>query len=430
MTTHPVLAGSPFGGYVYAYPHKTAYRPLTPRPLADVWAGERRDRLFLYLHVPFCSMRCGFCNLFTTANPAAELVPLFLDALRREAEAVRAAIPDAEFARLAVGGGTPTYLDEPQLADLLDLADGLTGGAVPAGVEASPDTLTPGKVDLLAGRGVQRLSLGVQSFIDAEVRAAGRSQTRAEVETALALARGRFPVVNVDLIYGLPGQTVGSWLTSVHAAVGVGVEEVYLYPLYVRPLTGLGRSARSWDDLRTACYREGRAVLLATGYEQLSMRLFRRRSVPEAGGPVYCCQEDGMIGLGSGARSYTAGLHYSGEYAVAAGGVKAIIADYLGRDPGTVRHGFELDAGEQRRRYLLQSILNTAGLDAVWYAERFGTDPAADFPDLRTFADLGLVCYTGSHWKPTPAGLERSDLLGPWFFSRRVRDLSAGYEPR
>lgn len=69
-----LAAGSPYRHYVYAYPHKTAYRPLRPpAPLREVWAGERRDALFLYLHVPFCEMRCGFCNLFTQSLPASEL---------------------------------------------------------------------------------------------------------------------------------------------------------------------------------------------------------------------------------------------------------------------------------------------------------------------------------------------------------------------
>lgn len=140
-----------------------------------------------------------------------------------------------------------------------------------------------------------------------------------------------------------------------------------------------------------------------------------------------------MVGLGCGARSYTRGLHYSLDYAVGPKGVKGIIADYLARDAAdfaAADHGFELDADEQRRRYLLQSVLNVDGLDAARYAVRFGSDPAADFPDLRTLADLGLLRYDDGRWTPTPAGLERSDALGPWFFSARVRNLTAGYEAR
>jgi oxygen-independent coproporphyrinogen-3 oxidase len=433
--THPVLNGSPYRGYVYAYPHKTAYRPLLPRPLRDVWDDEPRGSLFLYAHVPFCGMRCGFCNLFTTANPAAGLVPLYLDALRRQADAVREVIPDARFVRFAVGGGTPTYLSEPELETLFAIFEPFTGpslAAVPTGVEASPDTLTRGKVELLVARGVDRVSLGVQSFFENETGRAGRPQSRKEVEAAINLLVGRFPTVNVDLIYGLPGQTVASWLASVRTAVAFGPEELYLYPLYVRPLTGLGKSAKTWDDWRLDCYREARALLLSAGYSQVSMRMFRKGS-PEQAGPAYCCQEDGMVGLGSGARSYTRGLHYSFEYAVAAGGVKGIIADYLSRDADRLAaadYGFALNADEQRRRYLLQSLLTVDGLDAARYASRFQTDPADDFPDLRAFADLGLVVKEDGRWRPTALGLERSDALGPWFFSARVRALTAEYEPR
>jgi len=89
-----------------------------------------------------------------------------------------------------------------------------------------------------------------------------------------------------------------------------------------------------------------------------------------------------------------------------------------------------LNTDEQRRRYLLQSILNIEGLSVERYAARFGSDPADDFPDLATFADLGLLEYHGGRWLPIPFGLEWSDALGPWFFSERVRALMAEYEPK
>lgn len=446
---HPVLKGGAYRGYVYAYPHKTAYRPFAPRALGEVWAGEPRTNLFLYIHVPFCTMRCGFCNLFTTPNPKRDLVTFYLDALRTQAEAVRDALPDARFARFAIGGGTPTYLSEAELSQVLDLAEQVMSAdprALPAGVEASPDTLTAGKVALLKARGVERVSIGVQSFIESEAANSGRPQSRAEVDTALSLLKGAgFPTLNLDLIYGLPGQTVETWLYSLREALRYAPEELYLYPLYVRPLTGLGRSHKEWDDARLACYREARDLLLAEGYEQVSMRMFRLAkcgllppraegaSARGANGPHYCCQTDGMVGLGCGARSYTRGLHYSLDYAVQAKSVRGIIADYLSYsrdDFAHARHGFTLNDDEQRRRYLLQSVLNVEGLSVSGYAARFGSDPGDDFPDLHAFADAGLLALDSGHWKPTPLGLERSDALGPWFFSAPVRALMAEYDPK
>ena len=85
---------------------------------------------------------------------------------------------------------------------------------------------------------------------------------------------------------------------------------------------------------------------------------------------------------------------------------------------------------EQRRRYLLQSLLNSNGLDLARYADRFGSEAFADLPDLTTFTDLGLFRREANRLIPTAAGLERSDAVGPWFFSDRVRRLMSGYEQR
>ena len=436
-TLAPLLRQTPFQGYVYAYPHKTAYRPLAPpRPLSEVWAGERREALFLYVHVPFCAMRCGFCNLFTQAKPNDSLVALYLDALKRQAARVRDCLGEVTFARFAVGGGTPTYLDEDGLAAVFDLAEamGADPRATPTCVEVSPETVTPGKLRLLKARGTDRVSIGIQSFIESETAHSGRPQKRAEVERTLGLIRETgFPTLNIDLIYGLPGQTLESWLYSLRAALAYEPEELYLYPLYVRPLTGLGRSQKGWDDVRLDCYRVGRDLLREAGYTQVSMRMFRGPHAPAEDGPVYCCQEDGMVGLGCGARSYTRGLHYSTEYAVGAKGVREIIAAFVARDEESFAfadHGFELDGAEQRRRFVLQSLLAHEGLDLARYEARFGSAAFDDLPQLGELEPLGLAREAGGALVLTPAGLERSDTIGPWLFSEAVRRRMAEHEAR
>ncbi|HEY1379149.1 MAG TPA: STM4012 family radical SAM protein [Gemmataceae bacterium] len=435
--THPLLAGSPYRGYPYAYPHKTAYRPFDPPlPLRDVWADERRDALFLYIHIPFCEMRCGFCNLFTQARPAGGVADDYLDALARQADQVRDALSDVRFARFAVGGGTPTFLDVPQLGRLFDVAERLLGGplAVPASVETSPATAEWERLQLLRDRGVTRISIGVQSFAADETAAVARPQQPAAVHAALERIRSvGFPVLNIDLIYGLPGQTVASWLASVRSAVRYAPEELYLYPLYVRPLTGLGRSRRAWDDLRLACYREAVALLADAGYEQVSMRMFRAAHAPADGGPVYCVQDDGMVGLGCGARSYTRRVHYGDEYAVRPAGVRDIIAAYIDRPAGRfalAAHGFHLDGDEQRRRYVLLTLLQADGLPLDRYESRFGTDALADLPELAELEPLGLARHDGDRLVLTAAGLERSDAIGPWLHSPAVRARMEGYSWR
>jgi oxygen-independent coproporphyrinogen-3 oxidase len=436
-----MLDGSPYQGYLYAYPHKTAYRPLDPRPeLAGVWAAERRDALFLYLHVPFCEMRCGFCNLFTRANPPAEQVRAYLRQLRHESAAVAEALGDATFAVGAIGGGTPTYLTPDELDALFSIVEGFTGTAapVPLSVETSPATATDDRLAVLADRGVTRVSIGVQSFLDREAHAAGRPQKRTEVERALAAIRAAaLPVLNLDLIYGIGGQTAQTWAHSLRAALDWRPEEIYLYPLYVRPLTGLGRRAEStvdddWDAQRLALYRQGRDTLRAAGYRQLSMRQFRRADVPDPESD-YCCQDDGMVGLGCGARSYTAGLHYAFDYAVSVRGVRAIIDDYLARpasDFGYAEVGFALDAGEQRLRWLVKTLLRADGVDRAAWRARFGTDVTADFPQLAQLNARGWLHDTAGAVALTAEGLARGDAIGPWLVSGPVRAAMGEYAPR
>ncbi|MGW6080053.1 STM4012 family radical SAM protein, partial [Streptomyces sp. NPDC055186] len=150
-STHPrtdgTLPASPYQSYVYAYPHKTAYRRLPDRPrLSTLWAAEPKDALSLYLHIPFCEVRCGFCNLFTRIGAPEGLTGAYLDALDRQATAVREALGERDgvrFATAAFGGGTPTFLTAAELQRLCDIAEHRMGAdlrAVPLSVEASPAT--------------------------------------------------------------------------------------------------------------------------------------------------------------------------------------------------------------------------------------------------------------------------------------------------
>lgn len=432
-----MLRGTPYVSYSYAYPHKTAYRPLEPAAsLGELWAGERREALFLYVHVPFCEMRCGFCNLFTAANPREEIEQAYLDTLERHAGRVREALGSSGFARMAVGGGTPTYLSVRDLARLFRLAAemGVDLRGTPISVETSPGTAERDKLRLLHDSGVDRISIGVQSFIESEAHAVGRAQRTSEVHAALGTIReAGFPTLNIDLIYGLPGQTVESWLFSLQAALKYEPEELYLYPLYNRPLTGLGRMAKEWDDIRLECYKAGRALLIDEGYSQVSMRMFRAAHAPSQEGPVYCCQEDGMVGVGCGARSYTHALHYSSEYAVSARGVRGILNDYIAQPDeafDVAAYGYRLDEEDQRRRYVIQSLLQAEGLELAAYERRFGSELFSDLPQMHRLSKLGFAARGGGFLRLTEYGLERSDTIGPWLCSEQARRLSEAYELR
>ena len=429
-----------YQAYSYAYPHKSAYRRFDPPvALPPIWQREPRDALFLYLHIPFCSHRCGFCNLFAMARPAADLVDAYVDQMIRQLRVVVDGMGPHAFARLAIGGGTPTYLTDRQLGRLLEAVarhGGFDPATVPSGIEASPETVDAARMRVVRAAGIDRVSMGVQSFSDAEVRSLVRPQQQATVDRAIACIRAEgFPTLNLDLIYGIAGQSVASFVASIESALAYAPEEIYLYPLYVREQTGLARiteratgrpgfalAADSLDD-RARLYAQGRDRLLEAGYTQVSMRLFRAAHARDVGGPAYCCQQDGMLGIGCGARSYTRSLHYSSGYAVRRAGVAELVEAYVACDDAGFReatHGFQLDGDEQRRRHAIQSLLVWPGFDLAAYRARFGTDPLDDLPQLSELLPAGLAREVDGILALTAAGMARADTLGPWLYSSSV----------
>ncbi|MGW6867007.1 STM4012 family radical SAM protein [Streptomyces sp. NPDC054901] len=456
----PALRGSlpltepetPYEQYVYAYPHQKAYRLLDDGPLlSELWSKERLDTLSLYAHIPFCEMRCGFCNLFTRTGAPEEVTSAFLDTLERQARVTREALEaqgaPIRFSLAAFGGGTPTYLTADELTRLCDISENIMGADLKAAswsVETSPATATADRIAVLSERGATRLSIGVQSFIDEEARAAVRPQKREEVESALAvLKEARFPILNIDLIYGIDGQTERTFKVSLGAALAWEPEEVYLYPLYVRPLTGLSsrhaKTLRDWNDQRLRLYRFGRDHLLSAGYEQTSMRVFRRlgtAAVEDTDGSSISeyNQQAGMVGLGVGARSFTTDLHYTTDYAVAVPEVRRIIDDYIATPTEQFRRAqwaFRMDEGERRRMYVLQQLLESTGLHAAGYERQFATRFEDDFaPQLGALVEKRWVRETDGTFGLTLEGMAWADAVGPMFFSSRVRDNMTSYQDR
>jgi len=231
--------------YAYSYPHKLAYRTLEkPRHLKDVWRTHKRTNLFAYLHIPYCEMRCGFCNLFTIAHPK-DGIAQYLAALKREAHTYRKYLPDAKFETYAIGGGTPTYLNTEQLEDMLLTFKEVLGvdtNEKYGSIETSPKSISVEKIKLIEAFGINRASIGIQSWIELETKALGRPQPPAIAEKSVTLlANSDIPEINIDLIYGISNQTPTSWKYSLERTLAFQPAEIYLYPLYTRPLTGLDK---------------------------------------------------------------------------------------------------------------------------------------------------------------------------------------------
>jgi oxygen-independent coproporphyrinogen-3 oxidase len=435
------MAENAYPGYVYGYPHKKAYRPLPqPVPLADVWGQQPDGPLYCYIHIPFCNQRCSFCNLFTFV-PTASPTTAYLRALEEEMTAYAAVVDPSRIRRLYIGGGTPTFLDNAELLRLVNSLRTILGvdpGWTQGCIEASPETVDESKVQLLREAGFTRLSLGVQSLIPDELRYVNRRFDFPLNRKAIELVgRAGFPHFNIDLIYGLPGQTTASWRYSLEQAIDSAATSLFLYPLYVRPLTGLDRRA---DLLPTPTTGEMGAMydiaverLPAAGFRQLTMRQFRRDAA-EPGHPddtEYRCQRDGMIGLGAGARSYTQALHYSTPWKMLGRNIRGVVEEYcsaMARQATDVAYGLSLDSDEQRRRHVILSLLYD-GLDLASFEASFGVSALTCFaPEWEALEAEGCVRIDAACVRLTERGVRHADVVGQVFFSERVRALMEAYE--
>ncbi|TYP79217.1 STM4012 family radical SAM protein [Paenibacillus methanolicus] len=433
------LTADPYRSYLYAYPHKTAYRPFDePIRLEQLWEGEPAETFFLYMHIPFCGARCGFCNLFTLPDKSADAHEQYVDALERQAKQWAPFAKRRPFSRFAIGGGTPTLLAPRQLERLFEIATerlDVDLDLVSISVETSPETVNRERLAILRENRVDRVSMGIQSFVEAEAAAIYRPQKPDEVERALTLLRAYdFPILNLDLIYGLPGQTVDSWLYSLERALAHDPEEIFLYPLYTREHTIVKPSQvkESGTDIRMACYLAARERLLAAGYRQYSMRRFAKAAIASDKTLLpYDCQEEGMVGLGCGARSYTRDVHYASRYAVGRKATASIIADYVQAERyDTADYGIVLNREELRRRYILKAILHAEGLELSSYSTRFGSAAIDDYVELGLLAEAGLAVFEAGRLKLTVAGLALSDAIGDWFITPDIRARMEGFEMR
>ena len=426
--------------YVYTYPFKGAYRPLPATSLAiDDWRNSAGS-LNVYVHVPFCDVKCGFCHLFTSTKPSPESVESYADAVRREIALVA---HDGRFSNYHVdsayfGGGTPTVMSPAKIDGLVgELKSRLSLGATcELAIESAPVHISPSGMKQLRATGFRRISFGVQSFIDQELADMGRHHTTTDAFRSIddAHAAG-FHNVNVDLIYGLSRQTLRTWEQSLSAAVSHDPETITVYPLAFRQHTAFGKAFRINNEAfpspakRSELYELARDFLQMHGYKQLTMVAFAR----EKGGNRHDYNEFlgiPTVGFGAGALSYGPNYHYtSGHYHDRTPNTTAISTYVASVMNGAIpiQAGIYLDDDEHMRRYLIMRLLSM-GVKSADFEARFGFDPAARFGDaLRFLRECELIEIDRALIRLTPAGIRCSSLVADTLASDRVSSAAASY---
>jgi oxygen-independent coproporphyrinogen-3 oxidase len=298
--------------------------PADGRLPAKATAGVGERPLGIYLHVPFCATRCGYCDFNTyTARELGEGATsgTYVDTILAELRLAREVLPPAAppVSTVFVGGGTPTLLPAEHLG--LALAEigslfGLAPGAEVT-VEANPESVTEAYLAHLRGAGFTRLSLGMQSASPAVLKVLDRVHTPGRALEAVAEARAAgFEHINLDLIYGAPTESERDWQDSLDAAIGAAPDHLSAYALIVEAGTALERRIRRGelaapdDDVLADRYIQADETLARAGYGWYEVSNWARSEQARCRHNMLYWRGDNWWGIGPGAHSHVGGVRW------------------------------------------------------------------------------------------------------------------------
>jgi len=366
------------------------------------------------LHIPFCDTKCSYCD-FNSYAGMESLIPSYTRALCRELELWSPHFAADSVQTIFFGGGTPSLTPLPEMAAILATirASFQIEKDAEISLEANPGTVDTAYLAGLRRLGFNRLSLGVQSFDDAELRALDRIHSAAEAAAAFTAARAAgFENVNLDLIYGLAGQTLAGWRANVDRALQLGPEHLSLYALTIEDGTPLaaaiarGRAPSPDPDLQADMYDLAQEVLAGAGYEQYEISNWSL--------PGRACRHNlaywrnaRWLGAGAGAHSSLSGCRFSTalsprayirrvEQAVpAAMDATANLDTMLAAMPQVVWRE-PIDAAMALSDTLILGLRLLEGVSLGAIRQRHGVDPFSVYgEELRECLELGLLKLEG-----------------------------------
>lgn len=356
----------------------------------------------VYVHLPFCPYICPYCD-FAKWPYRRSAMERYLEALRAEI----AAAPQVSASTLFFGGGTPNAIPASRIVELIDILRKRFN--LPAGaeitLEANPEPELCEDFAAYRSAGVTRLSLGVQSFEDGELRVLGRRHTAADVAVAVRRARDAgFDDLSLDLIFGVPGQTPSSWEASVRAAIDLRPDHISTYGLTIESGTPYAQwherepQAFASNDLEAEQYRIAIEQLQRAGFEQYEISNFAR--------PGHRCfhnlnywKNGDYLGLGVGAASYLDGVRK-----VHTRDLEAYISAAMAGEP--IPGDAERLLGAARAGEAAMLALRTGeGVELDSFRERYGIDFLSSYErPIQELKSAGMLEVTPTHVRLTSAG--------------------------
>ncbi len=365
----------------------------------------------VYIHIPFCLKKCHYCDFLSFARP--EQMEQYVSALLAEM-ALTTQRYAVQAKTIFIGGGTPSCLPEPLLAQVLQAVQQyfVTPALQEYTLEANPGTLSAEKLQLLKQYGVNRLSLGVQSDNAEQLQLLGRIHSFAQAEEAVRLARqAGFTNVNLDFMYGLPGQTLAQWQHTLTQALAMEPQHLSLYQLKIEAGTDLevwleqGKISEFDDELALQMYRMAQKMLAEQGYLQYEISNYARRGFASVHNQVYWRTEN-YLGVGLGACSWVRPLRWNNTFDM------KIYVTQLAAGKLPQQEPEHLTQLEQMEETVFMALRMHCGLSKALFLQRFGKPIEAVFASaLQRCIEQGWLEETADAYYLTEEGRVLGNLV-------------------
>jgi oxygen-independent coproporphyrinogen-3 oxidase len=376
--------------------------------------------LGLYVHIPFCAAICNYCN-FNRGLFDASLKERYVAALVQE---IQRSGDGAPVDTIFFGGGTPSLLEPGEVAAIVTACRRgfAVSDSTEVTLEANPETVSADRFSAFRDAGVNRVSMGVQSFRDDELRRLSRLHSSDRALAALADARrAGFDNVSLDLMMWLPGQSVSDWLESVDRLIAASPDHASLYLLELYPNAPLreemarGRWSLAPDDDAADMYLQGMARLDRAGYTQYEISNVSRPGRAARHNMKYW-RDGEWLGFGCGAHSTRAGVRWKNLSST---------SDYVERvhSGNTVVADRRILSRQDRfEEAVFMGLRLTEGLDLSEYAHRYDRDVWEEYSSqLGPFLDAGLLIYDGARLRLTRQGMLLANDVMAVFLESNVR---------
>lgn len=357
----------------------------------------------IYLHIPFCRQACHYCNFHFSTS--LKLKNEFVDALLKEISLQKNYLPPERVNTIYFGGGTPSLLTQEELSAILQALHQQFQVAANAEItlEANPDDITEQKLQEWKQAGVNRLSIGVQSFFEEDLRWMNRAHTAQQAIDNVQLAIQYFPNITIDLIYGGPTLPDEKWQHNVQQAIAIGVPHISCYALTVEPGTALASMINKHKTAEVNTEDQARQFLLLmdwlqqAGYEHYEISNFALPGMRSRHNSSYW-QGASYLGLGPSAHSFN-GKSRQWNIANNALYIQSLKENKVPLEIET------LTDTQRLNEYTMTSLRTIEGLDIGWVVNRFGEREANQLQrSAQPFIDSGKMRFYNNHLQLTKEG--------------------------